>query len=84
MGQKSSPIGFRLAVKKNWASVWFANKQEFGALIKEDRDIRDYLRKKPACVGASKFVIKRMSGKVEVTIHTARPGLVIGRKRGRD
>lgn len=80
MGQKSSPIGFRLANKKNWASVWFANKQEFGVLIKEDQNIRDYLRKKPACVGASKFVIKRMSGKVEVTIHTARPGLVIGKK----
>lgn len=80
MGQKTSPIGFRLALTKRWQSVWFANKQEFGNLLKEDRQIREFLMKRPACVGCSNFVIKRMSGKVEVTIHTARPGLVIGKK----
>jgi len=80
MGQKTSPIGFRLALTKRWQSVWFANKQEFGNLLKEDRQIREFLMKRPACVGCSNFIIKRMSGKIEVTIHTARPGLVIGKK----
>jgi len=80
MGQKSSPIGLRLALNKRWKSIWFANKQEFGKLLAEDRVIREYLRKKPACVGSARFVIKRTSGKIEVTIFTARPGLVIGKK----
>ncbi len=80
MGQKVSPIGFRLVRRKKWLSTWFANKQEFGAIIGEDKKIRDYLATKPACQGASRFQIKRMSGKIEVTIHTSRPGLVIGKK----
>ncbi len=80
MGQKTSPIGFRLVRNKKWKSIWFANKQEFGNLIQEDKLIRDLLLVKPCCAGASHFAIKRMSGKVEVTIHTARPGLVIGKK----
>jgi small subunit ribosomal protein S3 len=80
MGQKTSPIGFRLGRNKNWRSVWFANKQEFGDLLEEDRKIREFLQSRPACIGSSRFIIKRMSGKIEVTIHTARPGLVIGKK----
>ncbi|HSX38013.1 MAG TPA: 30S ribosomal protein S3 [Chlamydiales bacterium] len=80
MGQKVSPIGFRLVRRKRWLSNWFANKQEFGGLIGEDRKIRQYLLSKSACQGASRFQIKRMSGKIEVTIITARPGLVIGKK----
>ena len=80
MGQKVSPIGFRLVYRKRWLSNWFANKQEFGDLIGEDRKIRKYLLSKPACQGASRILIKRMSGKIEVTIATARPGLVIGKK----
>jgi small subunit ribosomal protein S3 len=80
MGQKVSPIGFRLVRRKRWISNWFANKQEFGDLIGEDKKIRKYLLGKPACQGASKFQIKRMSGKIEVTIFTSRPGLVIGKK----
>jgi small subunit ribosomal protein S3 len=80
MGQKTSPIGFRLVRNKKWKSIWFANKQEFGNLLEEDRIIREYLMKRPACVGSSSLTIKRMSGKIEVTIHTARPGLVIGKK----
>lgn len=80
MGQKVSPIGFRLVRRKRWTSNWFANKQEFGKQIGEDREIRDFLKKKSACQGASKFQIKRMSGKIEVTIFTSRPGLVIGKK----
>ncbi len=80
MGQKVSPIGFRLVRRKKWMSNWYANKQEFGKLLLEDKMIRDFLFKKPVCAGTSKFTIKRMSGKIEVTIHTARPGLVIGKK----
>lgn len=80
MGQKTSPIGFRLIRTKKWRSVWYANKQEFGNQIGEDKNIRDFLLVKPCCAGASWFGIKRMSDKIEVTIHTARPGLVIGKK----
>lgn len=80
MGQKTSPIGFRLIRNKRWRSIWYANKQEFGNLLGEDQIIRKYLMTKPCCVGTSQLIIKRMSGKVEVTIHTARPGLVIGKK----
>lgn len=80
MGQKTSPIGFRLVRNKRWRSVWYANKQEFGNLLGEDYVIRKYLMTKPCCQGTSQLTIKRMSGKIEVTIHTARPGLVIGKK----
>lgn len=80
MGQKTSPIGFRLILNKKWKSVWFANKQEFGNLLGEDIRLRKILMSKACCQGASQLTIKRMSGKIEVTIHTARPGLVIGKK----
>lgn len=80
MGQKTNPIGFRLVRNKKWRSNWYANKQEFGNLLLEDKMIRDYLLKKLANASVSKIVINRMSEKVEVTIHTARPGQVIGKK----
>ena len=80
MGQKTSPTGFRLIRTKKWRSLWFANKQEFGALLGEDHAIRKLLMTKACCAGTSQLSIKRMSGKIEVTIHTARPGLVIGKK----
>src|SRR4051812_47909313 len=80
MGQKTNPISFRLILNKRWRSKWYANKQEFGQLLIEDHKLRDYLMKKPACVGTSQILIRRMSEKVEVTICTARPGLVIGKK----
>lgn len=80
MGQKVSPKGFRLVTGKKWRSVWYAGKLEFGKMLIEDQAIRKYLKKKASCQGASEFTIKRMSEKIEVTIHTARPGLVIGKK----
>lgn len=80
MGQKVCPIGFRLVRNKRWKSVWYANKQEYGNLLIEDTMIRRFLKKKSSCEGASQFIIKRMSEKLEITIHTARPGLVIGKK----
>jgi len=80
MGQKVNPIGLRLSTRKNWQSRWFATKQEFGSLLADDRRIRQYLEGKPQLQGASKIKIRRMSEKIEVTICTSRPGLVIGKK----
>ena len=80
MGQKVSPTGFRLVCRKKWLSTWFSNSQLFGNLIGQDKQIRDYLSTKPAAQGAARFLIKRMGGKIEVTIVTARPGLAIGKK----
>ncbi len=80
MGQKVCPVGLRTSVTKKWRSLWYGNKQEFGTHLIEDFRIRDYLKKKSCCQGASRYTIRRMSGKIEVTIHTSRPGLVIGKK----
>jgi len=80
MGQKVSPIGFRLILKNRWLSVWYANKEEFGNYLAQDRKLRDFFKNKKSFVGTSKVIIKRSGGKVEVTIHTSRPGLVIGKK----
>lgn len=80
MGQKANPIGLRLIRNRNWRSKWYANKQEFGKLLMQDQEIRAFLMKKTALQGTSRIVIRRMSEKIEVTIHTARPGLVIGKK----
>lgn len=80
MGQKGCPIGFRTGLTKKWRSLWYGNKQEFGKFLIEDVRIREFLSKKPSCQGAAGFVVRRMSGKIEITIQTARPGLVIGKK----
>ena len=80
MGQKTNPIGFRLILNRKWRSRWFANKQEFGTLLLEDRKIRSYLMSKACCQGTADITIRRMSDKIEIAIHTARPGLVIGKK----
>ena len=82
MGQKVNPIGFRLIRnRKLCRSVWFANNQEFGSFLVEDFIIRQFLLKKKNLNGAASIKIRRMSNKIEVTIVTSRPGLVIG-KRG--
>lgn len=80
MGQKVNPTSFRLVRTRDWRSKWFANKKEFGDLLGEDHLIREYLLKKLSGAGVSSIRIRRMSGKVEVTVVTARPGLVIGKK----
>lgn len=80
MGQKVNPVGYRLAVRKKWNSNWFASKKDFGNQLIEDIRIRKYLKKKPCCQGTAGFTVKRMGDKIEVTIRTARPGLVIGKK----
>ncbi len=80
MGQKVNPIGLRLAVNKNWRSRWFAGKKEFAELLQEDIRIREAVQKRLKDAGLSNIFIERYANRVRVTIRTARPGLVIGRK----
>ncbi len=80
MGQKTNPIGLRVAVNKDWRSKWFAGKKEFGKLLAEDRQIRDLLKKKLESASVPKILIERAASRCRVTILTARPGVVIGRK----
>ncbi len=80
MGQKVNPIGFRVAVTKDWQSRWYASKQDFGDLLKEDIAIRKFLKKRLDFAGVPKIVIERASNRAKVTIYAARPGIIIGRK----
>lgn len=80
MGQKVNPIGFRLPVTKDWRSRWFAGKQEFGDLLLEDLKIRDYIKNELRNAAVSRIDVERFANRVRVTVYTARPGLVIGRK----
>ena len=80
MGQKTNPIGLRLAVNKDWSSKWFAEKKEFGKLLAEDRKIREILKGKLDGASVSKINIERAASRCRITIFTARPGVVIGRK----
>lgn len=79
MGQKVNPIGFRLGINRTWDSRWFAD-GNYADLLHEDFKIRKYLGKKLDQAGVSKIVIERPAKKARVTIHTARPGIVIGKK----
>ena len=79
MGQKTHPIGFRLNVRKSWNSTWFAEKNNFAESLEEDVRIRKYIAFRLPNAGISNVEINRTSKKVSVTIHTARPGIVIGR-----
>lgn len=80
MGQKTNPIGLRIAVNKDWRSKWFSSKKEFGKLLSEDREIRDLLKKKLESASVPKILIERAATRCRITILTARPGVVIGRK----
>ena len=80
MGQKTNPIGFRLAVRRNWQSRWFARKKEFGLLLVEDHKIRTQLMEKLKLASVPRIFIERAANRVRVKIFTARPGIVIGRK----
>jgi small subunit ribosomal protein S3 len=79
LGQKTHPIGFRLNVNKAWSSTWFADKNNFAESLEEDVKIRKYIAFRLPNAGISNVEINRTSKKVSVTIHTARPGIVIGR-----
>lgn len=80
MGQKTHPIGFRLAVRRNWQSRWFATKKDFPTLLREDQLIREKLMEKLKQASVPRIFIERASSRVRVKIFTARPGIVIGRK----
>ena len=80
MGQKIHPTGFRLAVLKNWSSKWYANNQNFATMLNEDIKVRSFLRSKLAHAAVSKIVIERPAKNARITIHSARPGVVIGKK----
>lgn len=80
MGQKVNPIGFRLAINRDWRSRWFASAKEFPQFLHEDLKIRTFVKKKLAMAAVSKIVIERAWNSIRVTIFTARPGIVIGRK----
>lgn len=80
MGQKINPTGFRLAVNKNWSSKWFAKSSEFPAILKQDIDVREYLKKRLANASVGRVVIERPAKSAKITIYSARPGVVIGKK----
>ena len=80
MGQKVNPIGLRVAVNKAWKSRWFADKKTFGSLLNEDLSIREMVKKRLETAAVSDMIIERYANRVRVTIFTARPGIVIGRK----
>jgi small subunit ribosomal protein S3 len=80
MGQKISPIGFRLAVHKNFASKWYANSKNFPIMLLEDIKVRTYLKKKLASASVGKIIIERPAKNAKITIYSSRPGVVIGKK----
>lgn len=80
MGQKVNPVGLRVGVNRGWESNWFANKKDFANNILEDNKIREFILNKYKNCSISKVIIERNAKKVTVTLHTARPGMVIGQK----
>jgi small subunit ribosomal protein S3 len=82
MGQKVDPRALRLGINRDWNSKWFADKKQFSALLLEDVKIRNYIKKKLYQAGVASIQIERTANRVKITIHTARPGIVIGRGGG--
>jgi small subunit ribosomal protein S3 len=80
MGQKTHPYGFRLGIVKDWKSRWYAESKDFPRLLMEDETLRKYLHQRLGHAAIAKVEIERKPSKVVVTIHTARPGVVIGKK----
>jgi len=80
MGQKIHPTGFRLSVTRDWGSRWFANSKAFPQMLKEDIEVRDYLKKKLAHASVGRVIIERPAKNARVTVFSARPGVVIGKK----
>ncbi|MDP6223091.1 MAG: 30S ribosomal protein S3, partial [Candidatus Micropelagos thuwalensis] len=80
MGQKINPIGMRLGVNRTWDSRWYARKGEYATLLHEDLNIREMLFKELKQAAVSKIIIERPHKKCRVTIHSARPGVIIGKK----
>ena len=80
MGQKIHPTGFRLAVTRNWGSRWFASSKDFPGMLNEDIKVREYLKKKLAHASVGRVLIERPAKNARVTVYSARPGVVIGKK----
>lgn len=80
MGQKVNPVGLRVSVNKNWDSRWFAKKAQFGDLLHEDLRIRSFIKKQFASAAIAKIMLERSANRIRLTIFSARPGLLIGRK----
>ena len=80
MGQKVNPVGFRLGINRSWDSIWYAKKNDYSKFLIEDYKIRQYIRKNIINAGVSEIIIERSSKKCSVSIHTSRPGFVIGKK----
>jgi len=80
MGQKVNPVGLRLGINRTWDSRWYADRHEYSQLLHEDLKIREYLLEKLKQAGVARIIIERPHKKCRVTIHSARPGVVIGKK----
>ena len=80
MGHKVNPIGLRLGINRTWDSRWFAGRGEYGRLLHEDMRLREHILKMQRQAGISRVVIERPHKKCRVTVHTARPGVLIGKK----
>jgi small subunit ribosomal protein S3 len=80
MGQKVNPLGIRLGITRDWVSKWYASKKQFPLLVHTDFRVREFLKKKLSDASVSRVLIERAAKKVSITIQTARPGIVIGKK----
>ena len=80
MGQKIHPTGFRLSVNRDWSSKWFANSKNYGAVLNEDIKVRSFLKKKLSHAALSKIIIERPAKNARITLYSAKPGVVIGKK----
>ncbi len=80
MGQKIHPVGFRLSVLRNWSSKWYANSKNFPGMLQEDIKVRDFLKQKLAHAAVGRIIIERPTKNAKITIYSARPGVVIGKK----
>jgi len=80
MGQKINPIGFRLALNRNWSSRWYATNKNFSSMLIEDIKVREHLKQKLGHAAVSRIVIERPAKNARITVHSARPGVVIGKK----
>ena len=79
MGQKVNPHGLRVGIIKGWDTQWYADKKDFSAFIKEDHDIREYVKHTYYAAAISRIYIERAAGRIAISIHTARPGVLIGK-----
>jgi small subunit ribosomal protein S3 len=79
LGQKVNPHGLRVGIIKDWDAKWYANKDNYAELLHEDIEIRKYIKDKMFEAGISRIVIERAANRLKIDVHTARPGMVIGR-----